>query len=105
VAEWDLGTMFFVACSLSTDRTEFTRATHRFVHALIPDAPFAAAFMVNSRGYDVAGVWYPAVAIDAVEVEQCLASVAYDVRVDGIDTDNPLREDCGMVLATGRAIG
>lgn len=104
-AMWDVGTMFFVACSLSTELEEFRLAVQCFVRTLKADAPFATAFMVNSKGYHVGDEWFPAVAIGADEVTECLASLAYDVEIHEIDTDNPLREDCGMVLATGRAIG
>jgi hypothetical protein len=102
---WDIGTMFFVACSISTQVEEFRLAIRCFVHSLKPGAPFATAFMVNSQGYQVGERWFPAVAIGTREVTECLASLAYDVEIHEIDTDNPLREGCGMLVATGRAIG
>jgi hypothetical protein len=104
-AEWDMGTMFFVACSLSTDLNEFHDAVHGFVGSLKPKAPFAAAFMTKSNGYYVAGQWFPAVPIDDVTVKRSLNDVAYDVRIDPIDSSDPLRPDVGMLLATGRAQG
>lgn len=105
-AQWNIGTMFFVACSLSTDLGEFEQAVHCFVRALVPDAPFAAAFMVKSEGYPVGDTWFPAVAIGSEEVKRCLAPVAYDVRVEPIDTGSPLRDGYGgMILALGRATG
>ena len=101
---WDMGTMFFVACSISTDIEEFRRAVRGFVKALKPGAPFAAAFMVQSEGYYVGQSWFPAVRIDAAEIDASLASVAYSVRIDPIDTGEPLRDGYGgMSLATGRA--
>jgi hypothetical protein len=104
--QWDLGTMFFVACSLSNDIAEFRRAVHCFVQSLVPDAPFAAAFMVKSQGYQVGDEWFPAVAIDKEEAAHCLAPVAYDVTVQPIETGSPLRNGYGgMILATGRATG
>ncbi|GAB2923387.1 SCO2525 family SAM-dependent methyltransferase [Micromonospora polyrhachis] len=100
---WDLGTMFFVACSLSTDLTEFRRAVHAFVGALKPGAPFATAFMAKSQGYFVGDDWFPAVAIDATEVESCLATVATGVTVTSIEVGAPLRDGySGMIVATGR---
>lgn len=105
-ARWDIGTMFFVACSLSTDPAEFRRALHRFVAALKPGAPFALGFMAKSEGYFVGSDWFPAVAIDAATVRDCLASVAYDVRVHPIDIGDPLRDGYGgMLVATGRVGG
>jgi hypothetical protein len=115
---WDLGTMFFVACSLSTDIAEFVDATHRFVDALVAGAPFAAAFMARSRGYEVGDLWFPAVAVEVGDVTQALATVAYDVKVVEIESPSPLRSDVkhgpdgqvvsipvGMIVATGRANG
>lgn len=103
---WDLGTMFFVACSLSTDVAEFRRAVHGFVGALRPQAPFATAFMAKSQGYHVGDRWFPAVAIDADEVRTTLAPVADEVTVTRIDIGEPLREGYGgMIVATGRARG
>lgn len=99
---WDLGTMFFVACSLSTDKTEFRRAIHRFVDSLRPSAPFATAFMADSKGYDVGDRWFPAVSIQVDDVADCLASVAYDVDIRLIDIGDPLRDGySGMIVATG----
>src|SRR5581483_3698131 len=40
-ARWDLGTMFFVAESITEDPEEFRAAVARFVGALKPGAPFA----------------------------------------------------------------
>jgi NNMT/PNMT/TEMT family protein len=106
IAEWDLGTMFFVACSISTDLREFHRAVHCFTRSLKPDSPFATAFMEKSEGYFVGDIWFPAVAIEAQDVVDALAPVAYDVRVDRIHTGTPLRDGYGgMLLATGRVAG
>jgi hypothetical protein len=102
-AQWDLGTMFFVACSLSTRRAEFRRAVRRFVGSLKPGAPFAAAFMTNSDGYFVGDNWFPAVSVDIAEIEKSLLSIADDVAVQKIDSHVPVRPGVGMALATGHA--
>jgi hypothetical protein len=102
-ASWDLGTMFFVACSISADIAEFEKAVHCFVRSLKRHAPFAAAFMAQSDGYPVGDAWFPAVAVGRAEVEQCLEVVARYVHVEEIKTSSPLREGVGMIVATGRA--
>jgi hypothetical protein len=103
---YDIGTMFFVAESITSDPGEFERAVHAFVDSLRPGAPFAAAFMKGSRGYAVDTESYPAVAIDTRRVESCLAGVAYDCEIQVIElheTIEPLRDGYdGMILATGR---
>jgi hypothetical protein len=102
-----MGTMFFVACSLSNDMDEFQRAVDCFVRALRRGAPFAVAFMEKSKGYAVDGTFFPAVEIDRTNVDRALAALAYDVHIDRITTNNPLRDgyDGAMIVAVGRACG
>lgn len=102
---YDIGTMFFVAESITSDPREFQSAVRAFMESLKPGAPFAAAFMKGSHGYHVDTESYPAVEIDADRVRSCLASVAYDYDIRVIElheTDEPLRDGyTGMILATG----
>ena len=102
---WDMGTMFFVACSISTDIEEFNRAVGCFVGALKPGAPFAAAFMIDSQGYYVGDNWFPAVKVSVDAIRNSLAGRAQDVELHDIQTNEPLRPGYGgMCLATGRAV-
>jgi len=104
--EWDMGTMFFVACSLSSDMQEFQAAIESFVGSLTPSAPYAAAFMIKSGGYLVGDKHFPAVAVTAGEVEECLSSVSEEgLVIVPVETDTPLRDGVGMLLALGRAAG
>jgi hypothetical protein len=104
-AEWDMGTMFFVSESLTSSPDEFVVATHRFIHALRPGAPFAAAFMENSTGYDVGERRFPAVAVTPETVRHCLEEVSHNLDVQRIDSgNNPLRDGySGMILVLGTA--
>jgi len=105
---WDLGTMFFVACSMSNDIKEFYEAVARFVRALKVGAPFAVAFMEGSAGYPVGDADFPAVGIHVQEVAESLTGVAYDdVIITRITGGDPLRDGYsgGMILAMGRAAG
>ncbi|TMM35229.1 MAG: methyltransferase [Actinobacteria bacterium] len=100
---YDIGTMFFCAESITERGDEFARATRCFLRSLRPNAPFAAAFMRNSHGYEVNGVHFPAVAITADDVQKCLHSEGIrKASVINIDSANPLRDGVGMVLVTGR---
>jgi hypothetical protein len=104
--QWDLGTMFFVAESLSAREREFKQATHHFVNSLRIGAPFAAAFMKDSRGYTVGSHRFPAVAVNEVDVEHCLSAVAKVSKIVPIRMFTPLREGYGgMILALGTAAG
>jgi hypothetical protein len=101
---WDIGTMFFVAESISSRRSEFAKAISRFLGALRPGAPFAAAFMEGSKGYTVGTREFPAVAIHAEDVRECIADRTSELHVDriGIIDDDVLREGyTGMILARG----
>jgi hypothetical protein len=104
-AAWDLGTMFFVAESISQDPAEFRAAAGCFVRALRHGAPFAAAFMEQSDGYDVAGVSFPATPVGAAEITDCLGALASDVQVHRVEMrPAPLRPGyTGMLVAVGRA--
>ncbi|HZN75278.1 MAG TPA: SCO2525 family SAM-dependent methyltransferase [Micromonosporaceae bacterium] len=102
--QWDLGTMFFVAESISDRKNEFRDATQRFVGSLRVGAPFAAAFMENSSGYDVGSLRFPAVAVRTADVESCLSLLAHDVRTVPVARLKDRRDGYdGMILALGKA--
>ncbi|HZE39892.1 MAG TPA: SCO2525 family SAM-dependent methyltransferase [Stackebrandtia sp.] len=105
--QWDIGTMFFVAESLTPEMDEFDHAVACFARSLVDGAPFAAAFMKDSAGYYVDDRWFPAVAINASHVSQCLKGIARDVEIQEVtfNTNNPLRDGYGgMLIATGFAV-
>ncbi|GIE94981.1 SCO2525 family SAM-dependent methyltransferase [Paractinoplanes rishiriensis] len=100
--EYDLGTMFFVAESITTRTDEFQRATRQFVNSLKRNAPFAAAFMRDSSGYIVGNQRFPACSITEEDVRKALAPVARNVDIVMVES-NDLREGYGgMMVATGR---
>ncbi len=102
-AAWDLGTMFFVAESITEDYAEFGAAVASFLRALRPGAPFAAAFMEHSQGYEIAGVRFPAVGVGERQVRECLSRFATRLRIHRVATrPEPLRPGySGMLLALG----
>ena len=90
---WDLGTMFFVAESITEDYIQFTDAIRNFLGALAPGSPFAAAFMVGSGGYPVKGVRFPAVKTDAADIMSHFAGkVAHLQSHDIPKLNKPLRD-------------
>jgi hypothetical protein len=99
-----IGTMFFVAESISDRESEFIQATEGFFGSLKVGAPFACAFMQESRGYTVGKIRYPAVSITKTDIEHCLADLVDDFQVTPVCSDKPLRPGYkGMILALGRA--
>jgi hypothetical protein len=102
--QWTMGTMFFVACSISADRGECARAIRHFLRALVDDSPFAAAFMLQSKGYQAGDEWFPAVALSKDDIVTSLAEHAYDLRAKTVTSEEPFRDGYdGMLVVTGRA--
>ncbi|WP_157963540.1 SCO2525 family SAM-dependent methyltransferase [Actinocorallia populi] len=100
---WDLGTLFFVAESISSSTAEFRLAVQGFLGALKPGAPFAAAFMENSRGWKVGQDAFPAVAVTASDVAAAVAG-AENLEICRLDAGpNPVRAGyTGMILVCGQ---
>jgi NNMT/PNMT/TEMT family len=105
-SRWDVGTMFFTAESISATQSEFRAALTGFIRSLRTGAPFAAAFMENSVGYDVGARRFPAVAITVNDVKNCLEGDVEDLEVHRIGlTNEPLRAGYdGMILVTGKVV-
>ena len=102
-ARWDLGTMFFVAESITEDPAEFRAALARFAGALKPGAPFATAFMAGSHGYPVADRHFPALPITTDDVRRHFNELgASDLSVELLETKHRVRDGYeGMIVATG----
>jgi hypothetical protein len=100
--QFDIGTMFFVAESITTKIEEFRRATQHFVRSLMPRAPFAAAFMRDSSGYVVGNRHFPACSINEQDVRECLAEIAVIKDIQVVESDDLRDGYLGMIVATGR---
>jgi hypothetical protein len=104
-AQWDLGTMFFVAESITEDPEEFRTAVARFVEALKPGAPFATAFMAGSDGYKVKRTRFPALPITPEDVKLHFTELgASKLTAELLQTKRRVRDGYeGMIVATGLA--
>jgi len=102
-ARWDLGTMFFVAESITEDPEEFGAAIVGFAEALKPGAPFAAAFMAGSEGYEVADTNFPALPITTDDVQRNFIGLGVgDLSVELLQTKHRVRHGYqAMIVATG----
>jgi hypothetical protein len=102
-AQWQLGTMFFVAESMTEDPAEFNEAIGCFIGALQPAAPFAATFMAGSDGYPVDGIDFPALHITPDDITQSFTELgASQLSVELTRTTHKVREGYkGMIVATG----
>ncbi|MFG3548288.1 SCO2525 family SAM-dependent methyltransferase [Streptomyces sp. NPDC047725] len=98
---WDLGTMFFVADSMSECPEEFRRGVRCFMNALNEKAPFAAAFMKESVGYQVGEHQYPAYRVNEDRVRESLEGFTTELKIHDLHhMVRPGHE--GMLLALGR---
>ncbi|GAA3497993.1 SCO2525 family SAM-dependent methyltransferase [Streptomyces prasinosporus] len=98
---WDIGTMFFVADSMSECPDEFRRGVRCFMDALNEGAPFAAAFMKESVGYRVGDHRYPAYRVNGDRVRESLGGLTAELEIHDLHhMVRPGHE--GMILALGR---
>jgi hypothetical protein len=102
-AQWQLGTMFFVAESITEDPEEFRAAIEGFIGALQPGAPFAATFMSGSDGYPVADTRFPALRITPDHVTERFTDLGVSgLNVELTRTVHRVRPGyAGMIVATG----
>ena len=99
---WSVGTMFFVAESMTSSYQEFTLGVERFMRALAPGAPFAAAFMEHSKGYHTGEQFFPACDVGENEVRDSLEPFADGLKVHRLETKAAVRDGySGMILSYG----
>ncbi|MFF8871130.1 SCO2525 family SAM-dependent methyltransferase [Streptomyces massasporeus] len=99
---WTMGTMFFVAESMTGRHAEFQAGVEHFMCALAPGAPFAAAFMAHSRGYSVGGNFFPACDVGESDVWASLEEFAQDFKIVRLTSSAAIRAGySGIVLACG----
>ncbi|MCW5248991.1 MULTISPECIES: SCO2525 family SAM-dependent methyltransferase [unclassified Streptomyces] len=98
---WDIGTMFFVADSMSEYPEEFEAGVRNFMSSLNDGAPFAAAFMKESVGYRVGEHRFPAFRVNEARVRESLEPLAGELEIHDLHhMVRPGHE--GMLLALGR---
>ncbi|GAA3772637.1 SCO2525 family SAM-dependent methyltransferase [Streptomyces chiangmaiensis] len=101
--QWSMGTMFFVAESMTTSHEEFARGVECFLRALAPGAPFAAAFMEHSMGYHTGEHFFPACDVGELEVYESLEPFAGEFKTMRLTASAAVREGySGMIIAYGR---
>ncbi|MFI1027324.1 SCO2525 family SAM-dependent methyltransferase [Streptomyces sp. NPDC002623] len=100
--QWQLGTMFFVAESLSTSYGRFRRGVECFLGSLIPGAPFAAAFMEHSEGYWVGENPFPACDVSESDIRDSIEGYAERLRIYRVGEPGEVRPGyTSMILACG----
>jgi hypothetical protein len=102
---WDAATMFFCAESITGKRNEFDDACAAFARSVRPGGTLAAAFLVCSAGYEIAGRKFPVLHLTAETIEDAFKSHATDVRAERIGiVEREIRSGySGFIFLTGRA--
>jgi hypothetical protein len=100
--QYGIGTMFFVAESITTRTDEFQQAIQHFLGSLIRQAPFAMTFMRESSGYTVGRRRFPGCPVTEADVVRCLDRLA-DIRDVRVVDSKGLRDGYdGIIVAIGR---
>jgi hypothetical protein len=99
--QYGIGTMFFVAESISTRAEEFQEATRQFLHSLVRGSPFAMTFVRKSYGYTVGGRQFPACWVTEDDVRCSLSRFAQVREVLVIDSHDLRAGYSGMIVAYG----
>lgn len=83
-ARWDAASMFFCAESITERADEFEAACASFVRCVKPAGTLAAAFLVGSGGYEVAGRRFPAIRLSPQQIEAVFKSLCARVEIEPI---------------------
>jgi SAM-dependent methyltransferase len=102
---WDAATMFFCAESITARHDEFEAACRAYARSVRPGGTLAAAFLLRSAGYEVAGRPFPVLHLTPGNIEDVLSRYATDVETELIGiTDTEIRSGySGFVFAKARA--
>ena len=103
--EWDAATMFFCAEAVTDKQDEFDKACGCFAGAVRPGGMLAAAFILNSPGYEVGGRPYPVMNLTEKSLRRTFDGFADAVTTQTIGmTKEEVRSGyTGMCFVTARA--
>ncbi|MGH6831730.1 MAG: hypothetical protein ACRECM_01705 [Methyloceanibacter sp.] len=102
---WDAATMFFCAESITGRRDEFEAACAAYARCVKLGGTLAAAFLVGTSRYIIAGHQFPILSLSAKEIESNFARHATDIKAERIGmVDREIRSGySGFVFLTGVA--
>jgi hypothetical protein len=99
---YSLSSMFFCAESVATNYAKFALACRKFANSVKPGGYMVAAFMENSRGYEVRGIKFPAYPVDTQLINEIFTDLTGKLIIKRIPlAKRPLRPGyTGMILLT-----
>lgn len=102
---WDAATMFFCAESITEREDEFAAAVAAYAQCVKPGGALAAAFLVRSAGYEVAGQRFPVLHLSPEAIETTFERHALEVKAERIGiVEREIRSGySGFVFLTGRS--
>lgn len=102
---WDGATMFFCAESITGRQDEFEAACAAFARCVKPGGMLAAAFLVRSAGYVVAGRPFPVLKLSPESIADVFNRHARDVKAELIGiVEREIRSGySGFIFLTGAA--
>jgi len=103
---WDGATMFFCAESITGRQDEFEAACAAFARCVKPGGMLAAAFLVRSGGYVVAGRPFPVLKLSAESIADLFGRHAGNVKAELIGiVEREIRSGySGFIFLTGTAL-
>ncbi len=101
---YDAATMFFCAESITSCPSEFDNALAAFMATVRPGGVIAAAFLAGSTGYAVSGRRYPAVTLDAAQIQEAMNArlATFDITPIGLSLKEVRSGYSGAIFVTGR---
>lgn len=102
---WDAATMFFCAEAVTTNPAEFDDACACLAQSVKPGGTIVAAFLVNSKSYELDGVRSPLMTLseDSLRATFEKAATRVETRPIGIVKEEVRSGYTGMVLLTAEA--
>lgn len=102
---WDAATMFFCAEAVSDQQADFDRACARFARSVRSGGTLVAAFLLNSRGYELDGRRYRVMNLSEDSLRATFADLATGLTLRKIGiVDKEVRSGyTGMALLTARS--
>ncbi|MBI5733125.1 hypothetical protein HY967_04210 [Candidatus Jorgensenbacteria bacterium] len=103
---YDIASMFFCAESITDSYEQFRKACLRFMQSVMKNGYLVAAFMENSKGYEMKDIRFPAFPVDVSLIEKVFAPYTKNLKIEHIPVaKQPLRAGyTGMILLTAQRI-
>jgi hypothetical protein len=103
--QWDAGTMFFCADSITEKQEEFAKACTAFARCVKKGGTLAAAFLLKSGGYVVADKDFPVIKLTTPAIREVFQDLVtqMDTQEIGVVEEEIRSGYSGMLFLTGKS--